>query len=132
MIRSSLRRLTPLIAGVMPITDHDILPDTKTTAEMIKKKLESETPRDRLYKMFSMDEFGIISPELTSIVQATSFGALTGAVYGGFIKSKMAYEDFMSNNQATSFTSMQEAKQKLQNQVTIGFGKGNTSLSIYM
>lgn len=37
-------------------------------------------------------------------------GFLTGAVYGGFIKSRLAYLDFMENNQATAFKSHFDAK----------------------
>lgn len=76
-------------------------------------------------------------------------GFLTGAVYGGFIHSRLAYLNFMDNNQATAFKSHFDAKvkpvstcpelrvhpilsiyrdsssqKKLQDLVTINFAKG--------
>lgn len=51
-----------------------------------------------------------MSTELNSIYQAAFMGFLGGAVYGGFIKSRLAYLDFMDNNQATAFKSHFDAK----------------------
>uniref|UniRef100_A0A6M2DJX7 Complex I assembly factor TIMMDC1, mitochondrial n=1 Tax=Xenopsylla cheopis TaxID=163159 RepID=A0A6M2DJX7_XENCH len=124
MFRLGLRRFIPAIAAIIPLTDYDILPDTKSAAELIKQKQENETPMDRLYKMFTIDEFGILSPELTSIIHATSAAGVTGALYGGYMRSKVAYEDFLSNNQATSFPNVNEAKRQLSTQVSLGFAKG--------
>lgn len=65
-----------------------------------------------------------MSPELNSIYQAGFLGFLSGALYGGFIHSRNAYEGFMEKNQATAFKSHLDAKKKLQDQVTINFAKG--------
>lgn len=51
-----------------------------------------------------------MSTEINSIYQAAFMGFLGGAVYGGFIKSRLAYLDFMDNNQATAFKSHFDAK----------------------
>lgn len=55
-------------------------------------------------------EIGRISSELNATYQAGFFGFLTGAVYGGFIHSRNAYEKFMNTNQATAFQSTFDAK----------------------
>lgn len=76
------------------------------------------------YCIFIHSDTGTISSELNSIYQASFVSFLGGAVYGGFLKSRQAYVDFMENNQATAFKSHFEAKKKLQDQVTINFAKG--------
>lgn len=60
--------------------------------------------------MHHSSDTGTISSELNSIYQAGFMGFLGGAVYGGFIKSRLAYLDFMENNQATAFKSHFDAK----------------------
>lgn len=55
-------------------------------------------------------EFGAISAELNSIYQAGFLGFLTGAIYGGVIQSRVAYMNFMENNEATAFNSHLDAK----------------------
>lgn len=57
-----------------------------------------------------ISEFGSISKELSSIYQTSFFGFFFGALYGGMTKSRIAYIDFMENNQATAFKSHYEAK----------------------
>lgn len=51
-----------------------------------------------------------MSSELNSIYQAGFMGFMGGAVYGGFVRSRLAYLEFMENNQATAFKSHFEAK----------------------
>jgi complex I assembly factor TIMMDC1 len=46
-----------------------------------------------------------------------------GVVYGGFLGSRKAYFDFMDRNQATAFANHFEAKRKLQDSVTVNFGR---------
>lgn len=65
-----------------------------------------------------------MTTELNSIHHAGFLGFLIGACYGGFIHSRNAYESFMNNNQATTFSSHFEAKKKLQDKVTLNFAKG--------
>lgn len=43
--------------------------------------------------------------------------------YLGILGSRKSYADFMERNQATAFESNFDAQRKLQDQVTIGFGK---------
>lgn len=116
-----------IIAGLLPIGDreHDIISrDTETYKAFLERRPANETGLDRLKEMFTVDEFGSISPELNSVYQAGFTGFLFGALYGGFINSRTAYEDFMNNNQASAFKSHLDAKRKLQNEFTISFAKG--------
>jgi len=106
-------------------TDHDVLPkDGKAAAAFQNRQANLESGKDRLYAMFSVDEFGTMSSEINSIYQSAFMGFLTGAIWGGFVQSRAAYVHFMENNQATAFKSHLDAKKKLQDQVTINFAKG--------
>ncbi|XP_067616664.1 RPII140-upstream gene protein isoform X2 [Eurosta solidaginis] len=99
--------------------------DTPTYKAYLENKPDlNETGWDRLKDMFTIDEFGSISSELNSIYQAGFVGFLFGAIYGGVTKSRIAYLNFMENNQATAFKSHLDAKRKLQDEVTVNFAKG--------
>ncbi|CRK88176.1 CLUMA_CG001961, isoform A [Clunio marinus] len=82
-----------------------------------------ETGWERISRMFTVDEFGRMSNECNSILQAGFFGMFVGGVYGGFLGSRKAYFDFLDNNQATAFKSHLDAKRKLQDKVTLGFAQ---------
>lgn len=49
---------------------------------------------------------------------------VAGGIIGGFLRSRNAFLDFVERNDATSFSSHLEAKQKLQDKVTVGFARG--------
>lgn len=69
-----------------------------------------------MYTVFILgiySEFGRMSTEINSIYQAGFFGLLAGAIYGGFIDSRIAYMNFMERNQATVYTSTFEAKVRI-------------------
>jgi len=120
-------RAGSVFASTVPfyMTDHDVPKEgTKTAAAFHTRPANLESGKDRLYSMFSVDEFGSMSSEINSIYQSAFMGFLTGAVWGGFIQSRAAYVEFMENNQATAFKSHLDAKKKLQDQVTINFAKG--------
>ncbi|XP_055587317.1 RPII140-upstream gene protein [Uranotaenia lowii] len=113
-------------AGVIPFLSPDA---DQVDTETIQKRFadapgDQHSGKDRLYMMFSVDEFGRISNEVNSIYQAGFLGFLVGACYGGFVHSRVAYMNFMERNQATAFQSSFEAKRKLQDQVTLNFAKG--------
>ncbi|XP_055851039.1 RPII140-upstream gene protein [Episyrphus balteatus] len=116
-----------VIAALIPLgeKENDIISkDTKTYKAFLERRPTNETGLDRVKEMFKVDEFGTISPELNSVYQAGFCGFLFGAIYGGFINSRTAYEDFMNNNQASAFKSHLDAKRKLQNEFTVSFAKG--------
>ncbi|XP_067003810.2 RPII140-upstream gene protein [Anabrus simplex] len=116
-----------LISSILPfqLFDHDkISEDSKPPRSYYEQIQENETGWDRLHTMFSIDEFGNMSPELHSSFQATFLGLFIGACYGGFVRSRIAYLDFMERNEATTFKSHLDAKKQLQDRVTVGFAKG--------
>ncbi|XP_072384294.1 complex I assembly factor TIMMDC1, mitochondrial [Diabrotica undecimpunctata] len=96
---------------------------TKTELNSDKTNPE-ETGWDRLKKMFQVDEFGNVTNEAQSILHVGALSIFLGAIYGGVINSRQAYMEFMRSNEATSFKSHLDAKRKLQDAVTISFGKG--------
>lgn len=69
-------------------------------------------------------EDGNISPELASINMAGFTGMFIGGLIGGIFQSKISNLNFRDSNEATLFDSNMDAKRKLQNESTIGFGKG--------
>lgn len=52
------------------------------------------------------------------------FGMFVGGIIGGVFGLRMANMNFRENNEATLFHSNMDAKRKLQNESTVGFGKG--------
>ncbi|XP_053684640.1 RPII140-upstream gene protein [Sabethes cyaneus] len=124
------KRLFPrgvtLISGIFSFSIND---SDKVDNESVQKMFanapgDHQTGTERLHQMFTLDEFGRISSEVNAIYQAGFLGFLTGACYGGFIQSRVAYMNFMERNQATAFKTSFEAKRKLQDAVTVNFAKG--------
>eukprot|EP00099_Drosophila_melanogaster_P009813 NP_001262561.1 upstream of RpII140, isoform B [Drosophila melanogaster] len=117
-----------LIAGILPTfegaADEIVDKENKTYKAFLASKPPEETGLERLKQMFTIDEFGSISSELNSVYQAGFLGFLIGAIYGGVTQSRVAYMNFMENNQATAFKSHFDAKKKLQDQFTVNFAKG--------
>lgn len=63
----------------------------------------------------------MFTKELTSIINITISGAVIGAVLGGTSATKNTVDNFISNNEATKFTSHFDAKWHLQQAVTVNF-----------
>uniref|UniRef100_A0A1Q3FI42 Complex I assembly factor TIMMDC1, mitochondrial n=1 Tax=Culex tarsalis TaxID=7177 RepID=A0A1Q3FI42_CULTA len=130
MFRRIVKFATPgvavLSAGLLPFTpnEHDKVDHESMQKMYADAPGDRQTGKERLYLMFSVDEFGRVSNEINSIYQAGFLGFLVGACYGGFINSRVAYMNFMERNQATAFKSSFEAKRKLQDQVTLTFARG--------
>ncbi|KAJ8945038.1 hypothetical protein NQ318_019033, partial [Aromia moschata] len=100
--------------------DHATPTEQNTDTSVIKQ----ETGWDRVKRIFLVDEFDNLSVEAQSILQVGALSMFIGGIYGGVIQSRVAYMEFMQNNQATSFKDHLEAKKQLQDKVTLGFGKG--------
>ncbi|XP_022816378.1 RPII140-upstream gene protein [Spodoptera litura] len=83
-----------------------------------------ETGWDRVKQMYTGGEFEEVSEELNTVLQSSLCGAFIGACMGGFVSSRVAYLNFIENNQATIFKSTAAAKKQLQNYVTVAFAKG--------
>ncbi|KAJ8870591.1 hypothetical protein PR048_029614 [Dryococelus australis] len=103
---------------------YDVSVSSETAKSILKEQDNQPTGWERLYMMFSVDEFGTHSPELHIVYQSGFYGAFLGACIGGFVYSRTAYMNFMQSNEATAFKSHLDAKRKLQDEVTISFSKG--------
>ncbi|KAG5889237.1 hypothetical protein JTB14_006373 [Gonioctena quinquepunctata] len=113
--------------GFLPISNFfggDKLSNVTETEKRADKDVVEETGWDRVKRMYTVDEFGNVTHEANSILQVGAMSVFVGALYGGVVNSRVAYLEFMKNNEATSFKSHLDAKSKLQDKVTIGFGKG--------
>lgn len=69
-------------------------------------------------------EDGNISPELNAINMSGFAGMIIGGLIGGAFNSHVANINFRESNEATVFETNFSAKRKLQNESTVGFGKG--------
>lgn len=115
------------LAGMLPfgIDDPDkVSKSIKTAAEFANREKILETGPERIKRMFQLDEFGTMTSELNSVMQAGFLGLFVGVCYGGVTRARDGYNRFMDSNQATAFRSHLDAKKQLQDQVTIGFAKG--------
>lgn len=115
----------PYILGALPFNLFELprTPDHSARSFFIDAN-ENETGWDRLYYMWSYDEFGNRSPEMNFVVQGASMATLVGVVWGGIVKSRVEYMNFIERNHATKFSNMFEAKRKLQDTVTLSFARG--------
>ncbi|KAJ8964855.1 hypothetical protein NQ314_004573 [Rhamnusium bicolor] len=86
----------------------DKVTETEKTADM--SVMQNETGWDRVRRIFRVDEFGNISHEANSVLQVAAMSTFIGSIYGGVINSRVAYMEFMRNNEATAFKSHLEAK----------------------
>ncbi|KAJ8732171.1 hypothetical protein PYW08_014901 [Mythimna loreyi] len=121
MMFRTVLRLTP--SFTIPIFsrptspyDHDLLNR--------EDKSGPQTGWDRVKLMYTGNEHEEVSEELNTVLQASLCGAFVGACMGGFVSSRVAYLNFIENNQATIFKSTAEAKKRLQDYVTVAFAKG--------
>jgi hypothetical protein len=55
-------------------------------------------------------EFNSVSPELDGTLAAGAGGLLVGMIIGGIPASKLAHDDFISRNKASTFENHIEAK----------------------
>ncbi|EFA10175.1 RPII140-upstream gene protein [Tribolium castaneum] len=126
MLRKVLKPTT--LCALWPLdflNDNDKLrQDTPTEQKVDLSTLPEETGWDRLKRVFEADDFGEVSKELLTVLHVGGMSLFVGGIYGGVVHSRVAYVNFMKNNQATAFTDHLEAKKKLQDAVTKSFGKG--------
>lgn len=89
--------------------------------DLIPKK---PTGIDGIRHLFTTNEYGDLRPELATATQMSTLCILGGMMFGGYLNARVAWINFMENNHATMFASHLEAKQKLQDVVTLAMGKG--------
>ncbi|XP_063922274.1 RPII140-upstream gene protein isoform X1 [Zophobas morio] len=126
MIRNALKTTFALnIFGTSDVGSQDLLNrSTQTEKKADIAKIENETGWERVQRMFQVDEFGELSKEVVTVMHVGAMSLFVGALYGGVIHSRVAYMNFIKNNQATAFNDHLEAKKRLQDAVTKSFGKG--------
>ncbi|XP_046446378.1 RPII140-upstream gene protein-like [Daphnia pulex] len=121
-------RLGLSIFGVEILSNNDIIDPTSLSAQKLaeeaRRTAENETGWDRLKAIFKTDEFNSVSPELDSTFAAAAGGLLAGMIIGGIPASKLAHEDFITRNKASTFENHIEAKSKLQFNVTRAMAVG--------
>ncbi|RZF39229.1 hypothetical protein LSTR_LSTR010323 [Laodelphax striatellus] len=100
--------------------------DVKVSAQDDKAESEDKPIDgwDRLALMYSTNEFGELSTELSAVANATTLLFLIGSTYGITKNTREAYLNFVEKNQATQFASVFEAKRKLQDRVLMAAFKG--------
>lgn len=113
-------RATP--AALFPIFEdrgeYDKIENENTETELTVTGIEG------IKKMFRRNDMEEVSVELHTCIQATTTGFFIGVCFGGFIKSRDAYLNFIENNQATAFKTTLQAQKKLQDSVFIAFARG--------
>ncbi|GLH09914.1 RPII140-upstream gene protein [Gryllus bimaculatus] len=88
-----------VLCGLLPFQiSSDNGKQSEKSASMFDRERYALTGRERLYRMFSMDEGGSFSPELIRSYQATVFGAFVGATYGGYRSTKQSPEVKQQSN----------------------------------
>lgn len=95
--------------------------DSKSTDSSDVKSL---TGWDRLYIMYTKDEFGHLSKELNSVLYITYSSFFAGSFYGVISRTKEAHQEFLERNQATQFANIFEARKAMQDKVLKAGFKG--------
>ncbi|XP_075222759.1 RPII140-upstream gene protein [Lycorma delicatula] len=93
------------------------------SSENVKNKSDL-TGWDRLFIMFSRDEFGHLSKELNAVLYASYTTFFVGGGVGIAKNSKKAFHEFIERNQATQFANAFEARKTLQNKVLLASFRG--------
>jgi len=82
------------------------------------------TWRQRLSIMWANDEYGMYSPELIFVKQATELGLLLGMCYGAYHESAKAHRIFLEQNKYTMFQHPREAQRALQDRYVLAMMQG--------
>ncbi|XP_070153420.1 RPII140-upstream gene protein isoform X1 [Polyergus mexicanus] len=120
MMRIGLLARSPILMSIFPF-DNDTNFD-KPVNNMIEP-LKDKLGWDRVKNIFHLNKDGMFTKELTSIINITISGAVVGAALSGINATKNTVDNFISNNEATKFTSHFDARWHLQQTVTVNFIK---------
>ncbi|CAL8103077.1 unnamed protein product [Orchesella dallaii] len=85
---------------------------------------EKMTGMERLKMVFTVDQYGDVSPEVQRVIHGTMLGVFFGAFFGGLGRGRISYANFFRSNAHEAFSTSLEAKRKLQDTVTLGMGAG--------
>ncbi|KAL0130609.1 hypothetical protein PUN28_002326 [Cardiocondyla obscurior] len=104
-----------------------LFPFTKKTYDQpvndIIKPLDDELGWDRVKNIFILDENGMFTKELQSIINITLSGLVIGTGVRGITSARTTVDNFIANNEATRFTSHFDAKRCIQQNVAVNFIK---------
>ncbi|CAL1681298.1 unnamed protein product [Lasius platythorax] len=119
MMRLGLVARSPILMAVFPFSSNNNNFDKPVNS--VIEPLDDKLGWDRVKNIFRLNEDGLYTKELTSIINITISGAVIGAVMGGMNATKNTVDNFISNNEATKFISHFDAKWHLQQTVTTNF-----------
>lgn len=105
--------------GIFPF-DKNINNFDKPVSGMLEP-LEDKLGWDRVKDIFRLNQDGLFTKELSSIINVTLSGSVVGIVLGGMSATKNTVDNFISNNEATKFISHFDAKWHLQQAVSVNF-----------
>lgn len=107
-------------------TDHDVPAHTAKQEELDKYYSDrSETTwRERLNVMWSVDAYGMFSPEVQFVKQATELSFFAGLCYGAYHESAKVQRIFLEQNKYTMFQHPREAQRAMQERIVLGMVQG--------
>lgn len=113
-------------SGDKKSSDHDIPAYNARQEELASFYSDrSETTwRERLNIMWSFDEYGMFSPELSFVKQATELSLFLGGCYGAYHESAKIYRIFLEQNKYTMFQHPREAQRALQERIVLATIQG--------
>lgn len=88
------------------------------TEKGIKNFLEKETPRDRIIRMYSTNEFGL-SPEMAYVIKTGTYTFIFASVFGALQGITKAKEDFFRKNMASTYESKHLARRSLTDSMSL-------------
>ncbi|XP_012536165.1 RPII140-upstream gene protein [Monomorium pharaonis] len=94
----------------------------------IIKPLDDELGWDRVKRIFFLNESGLYTKELQSIINVTLSGVAIGLAIGGIGATRNTVDDFITTNEATRFSSHFDAKRSLQHRIAVNFLKKGARL----
>jgi len=107
-------------------TDHDVLAHAAREEELEKyySDRSESTWRERLNVMWSVDAYGMKSPEVMFVKQATELSFFLGVCYGAYHESAKVQRIFLEQNKYTMFQHPREAQRAMQERIVLGMVQG--------
>lgn len=93
--------------------------DSLAVKANIRRMLDSESGRDRIKRMYSLNDYGLPSPELFYILKGGYFSAAFGGLLGAYRAIVNTRENFLRSNEATPFDSQHLARRRLTDTMTL-------------
>jgi len=109
-------------------TEFDIINRDKQLEEynQMYSDRSSLTASQRLSLMWRFDEYGEVSPELSSVIASVKLATLIGAGYGMYTESRRITKKFLDTHKHEMFKHPREAVASLQDQALLAYFKGGS------